>query len=592
MENKRYTTNYSKGTKNTPRSDIRGRNNTTTATTTTTATAANNDIFVSKLNLSVIPHFKTPIAFNRHIARSTNIPVYLHSEINTYSRIAKSANLNRLNVIIPSCPESQAKLFARFYNCKLIAPAESLKRRRISINFIRCHFTSFTNDRRNIGYLKTDLLDLVDKPTIANLINKKYLCDMMQTLDTYPFVAKSYSSPEHVDFNSRPYIIKVVGTWAGNGNCVVSSETEAAKFISTVPPNVDIQICEYIANPLLWKLDNGDLVKFHVRVNLIVTSWNTFSMWPVLQFCPAKAPFILGDYSNPSVHDTHMRTAPRQLAWPLHQHSWGDIDVARVNFQIRRAFHQLVAKFTGSKTPKKLAEHLDILYVNNTPIAKPYENSKYGYQMLGMDIMFSDDYKPWILEINQHPSLACKSFDILVDHHDSLYDWEYRSAILPHITNRKAVCKDGKYEIYDGGKIVSTYWFTGDVGKIFIGNIYTKIKPTFIENENVNVAAPIESEIANNAESVFSEATNLQASRLEPMPIWPSFVVSNPAYPVGKSAPYLNAKCVSGDEFEYILQYITHMRYIVNTDYAQVARFGLTMISTNTWLNDVPSLAV
>lgn len=70
------------------------------------------------------------------------------------------------------------------------------------------------------------------------------------------------------------------------------------------------------------------------------------------------------------------------------------------------------------------------------PVIKTYKESDYGYHILGPDILFDEDYKPYLLEVNMRPTAGpikgvTEKFRIF---QREFADWEYENGVEPFIT--------------------------------------------------------------------------------------------------------------------------------------------------------------
>lgn len=152
----------------------------------------------------------------------------------------------------------------------------------------------------------------------------------------------------------------------------------------------------YIVNPMTF-----DGKKCHLRLYIMTTSWGECYFCPLLKIMTAKLPYINGDWLNKEIHDSHLGSTDDNYNYPK--------DKDRCSPQL--PIYDLIAPIY--EDIKKLFD------------PKLYEGeAKYGYRILGADIMFSEG-KIWILEINMTPAMASvegKSYEIF----EEVYlKWEY-----------------------------------------------------------------------------------------------------------------------------------------------------------------------
>ena len=62
----------------------------------------------------------------------------------------------------------------------------------------------------------------------------------------------------------------------------------------------------------------------------------------------------------------------------------------------------------------------------------PYDESEYGYEILGLDIMFDDEYNPWLIEVNSQIAHETGDFifkDKYINLTKKYLEWEYTNAL-------------------------------------------------------------------------------------------------------------------------------------------------------------------
>jgi len=561
---------------------------------------------VNQLALSVIPEeylSDSVITARLCLTNTDRVAIYTEDDLDYYNNLASISNYlniaNNRKIIIPPAGRSRGDIFARLIRCVSVditkIPGGKIDTL-TDICFASSHFVSDPSSKTKTSYTPALLADQLDSRTIINLADKGYLGDMM---GSNCFV-KTWNMGNFPDFDQPTqfgypvYAIKVVGSWSGRGVFVGSGKTECMKILSDIGNDHVVQVCEYIANPLLWKLDNGTLVKFHIRVNILVTSWNTFAIQPLYRFCPAKKEYSLSHFDDVDIHDTHFRTAPRPLLWPLHQDNWGDIDISKIHYGIRHAFLVLVAKFTGAKSAAQLSKYIDISSPSRAyGIAKPYQNHKHGYTLLGMDVMFTRDYAPIILEINENLALKCATKSLISPYFNEIYNWEYRVGIMPILASREHVKVEDKWVLKCNNIITVSYYFTTideNTAQLQPILLRANIKPFKFRVSNINLSDMYKQatpEQALDPENIKLVAKKYASNRPPIQPLLQTYY-EHPTHTKTSQIPYLHCECICDDEFEYLLTILQYTRYQIISDHKSVRKLGLIQISKNHYINDPP----
>lgn len=161
-------------------------------------------------------------------------------------------------------------------------------------------------------------------------------------------------------------------------------------------------ICRYIDNPLLFK---GR--KFHLRSLMMLTSWGTFSTFPISRILHATLPYQHGDYLNIKIHDTHARSTDGYPIFP------NDLKVSK------EIIDDLYSQIT----------HIHKVCLEKIPI-KCYPESKECYNIFGLDLLIDDNYKVWVLEINKTPLMQSYFDNGPSDMFDSMFsNWIINNVI-------------------------------------------------------------------------------------------------------------------------------------------------------------------
>jgi GNAT superfamily N-acetyltransferase len=146
-------------------------------------------------------------------------------------------------------------------------------------------------------------------------------------------------------------------------------------------PAMPAMASEYITNPLLI-----DGKKFHLRILFllsVISGITRCSVFPIYRVRTAELPYINSDYLNDKIHLTggHHTTQLYNFPDDFKKHGY-DIDTIENNL---------------NACNKTIAMAITMANVKN------YPESYAGYHLYGADIMITDDYHPYLLEINSKP---------------------------------------------------------------------------------------------------------------------------------------------------------------------------------------------
>ncbi len=162
------------------------------------------------------------------------------------------------------------------------------------------------------------------------------------------------------------------------------------------PPETYV-VQRYIENPYLI---GGK--KFDVRVYVLVMSYTPLKVWlyrsGFARFSNAR--FSLNSISDAFVHLTNVaiqKTAP-------------DYDPQKGCKWSLQEFRMYLTARHGHEVVRRLFQQIDEIFIKSLQsIQKIVINDKHCFEMYGFDIMFDDNLKPWLIEVNASPSLTASS---------------------------------------------------------------------------------------------------------------------------------------------------------------------------------------
>jgi hypothetical protein len=170
----------------------------------------------------------------------------------------------------------------------------------------------------------------------------------------------------------------------------------------------NVLISKYIRNPLLF---NGR--KFHIRTllmaSLIDSVYNTYMLdWG--RIFTAKLPFVLEDFNNKQIHDTHRTTTDDDYFFPL---DFTNANMGRddIDFEVTyNIFKQIKLIFTS------------VSKLLSTTISN-YDNVKNGFTIFGVDLMICDDLSVVLIEVNTEGGFTFKEKETRNKVESLLFNW-------------------------------------------------------------------------------------------------------------------------------------------------------------------------
>lgn len=186
--------------------------------------------------------------------------------------------------------------------------------------------------------------------------------------------------------DNKIYILKPVKGHAKKGIEIIEEKKDFKKIYNNIKKNKNYDLWtlqEYITNPLLYLKK-----KFHFRCFFIVTNQEKFYLYTTFWIFRAKDKYRKEDYKNKDIHITKYNEIDEKIKNKL-----------LINRKNRGAFSEEefnIIEKNIIKIHKKLKNKLTI---------KCYTD-KNCFQILGTDIMFTEDYKPKLLEVNKSPDFS------------------------------------------------------------------------------------------------------------------------------------------------------------------------------------------
>jgi hypothetical protein len=233
-------------------------------------------------------------------------------------------------------------------------------------------------------------------------------------------------------------IIRPIGAGAGGGAdvYVVNTANEFNKSITKLRRYKQIIITKYIVNPLLLK--TLSYKKFHLRMYLMICTFKEgfeWHFWDRGKIITAELPYVPDDFTNPLIHDTHFKST--------HINKYFPDDLNLEKSVISKLYKQMNEIMEASANIIK--EH-----------TSSYPESKYAFEVFGVDMMITDDLIVKLIEINARhdygvDDLKKKDGDKHNQFCSAFFDWIYKNAITPVFGKKGQERNDGKGDGGNGG---------------------------------------------------------------------------------------------------------------------------------------------
>ena len=255
------------------------------------------------------------------------------------------------------------------------------------------------------------LANMLDQLTCVEQKNTLYINFKNMFPDEYlNFLAKSYELKQDSKYSAGEILIakpinmllfinkgnKRIQAFQGADIIVIDRNEKMNDAKQLLKKYDNVLVCKYITNPLLFKTR-----KFHFRcifiVSIINNKFNSYFL-DTMRIITAKLPFKLSDFSNPEIHDSHLKSTDADYYFPQ------DFTTENMGITITpEIITTLLSKI------RDIMKKVAMVAANDKEPVKLYNNHKNGFHILGPDIMITQDLNPILLEINSSPTY--KRFD-------------------------------------------------------------------------------------------------------------------------------------------------------------------------------------
>lgn len=264
----------------------------------------------------------------------------------------------------------------------------------------------------------------------------------------FDFIPESYIIPEEFnEFNAaflkdrRPWIVKPVASSRGRGIYLVNHP-------SHVPLDDNLLVCKYISNPLLV-----DGFKFDLRLYVGVTCFDPVRVYlyeeGLTRFATVKYDRTGKNIKNVCMHLTNYSVNKKNADFVRcpdpevedFGNKWSMSAMLRYLKQIGKDTTALMMRIEDVVVKTIIAGELHI--ASACKMFMPYAGN--CFEIYGFDILVDENLRPWLLEVNLSPSLACDSpLDLKIKSHlvsdmFNLIGFKAHDPMVRKIPNRRFV---------------------------------------------------------------------------------------------------------------------------------------------------------
>lgn len=179
-----------------------------------------------------------------------------------------------------------------------------------------------------------------------------------------------------------------------------------------------IIIQEYINNPLLFKNR-----KFHLRSYLMIKLFNnklSFSYFKKAKILTAKDEYKNNDYLNHDIHDTHIGSTDADYYFPKDLQKYSNKEITNEIIDYFYKQMNIIGEIT--------------IQIDKKSNLKNYDKVKNAFDVLGVDLMITEDFQLKILEYNVHNighGVINKDADNVIEFENDFFNWVYIEGIKP-----------------------------------------------------------------------------------------------------------------------------------------------------------------
>jgi hypothetical protein len=148
--------------------------------------------------------------------------------------------------------------------------------------------------------------------------------------------------------------------------------------------------------------------KFHLRTYVLVNTQREHYAAPFGKILTAKLPYQDGDFTNKAIHDTHLDSTETNWFYPE------DLEVPALEKSHLMSEVEKVLHVIGESVP-----------------ALSYQESKYAYEVFGVDLLITNEYRVVLLEVNEKVGYDFVDERGARDFSSKYYSWVVEKGVKP-----------------------------------------------------------------------------------------------------------------------------------------------------------------
>jgi hypothetical protein len=300
------------------------------------------------------------------------------------------------------------------------------------------HVKNLVDDGKKVITSKNNLMVNLSKiPSARKFIMPQIELDLYKLHTNTQFRSKEMTQLSQLFNTKKVYIFKPVTGFAGQGIRIVTSMHELQSYISrivkenrkswnkgkkekdTEPMRIWV-LQEYLTDPLLIKQagkngkKQGDY-KFHIRHYMFYVPGHQSYYVYEGEIAPARAPYVQGNWTNKLIHDTHFYGRDGEL-FPTAL-GLSATQTSSIYAQINELYGHILTCIAESQLieplfPERKEGGVRLMdsrssvgvYNKSAPHginAKCYAESRNCFELFGVDLMITQDYKVKVIEVNE-----------------------------------------------------------------------------------------------------------------------------------------------------------------------------------------------
>ena len=288
------------------------------------------------------------------------------------------------------------------------------------VNYADFVYVTTVSNEKEAWNIKCILKNMMsdDKKAITDKCRMHYLLK-----EKYPEYTKKHV-PDTVslsDFkmpdNGGVYIVRPCGRgfYSGKNVYIIENNRDLEKvkkeynyIHSKKKKEFDVLVSNYITNPLLF---HGK--KFHFRTYLLVGIYPeyNFHVFNMAKIITAKKKYIKSNFKDKDIHDSHMGSTDANYYFPKH-YPYDDVEhVANQIVELSTQIAKIYKKYAGS-----------------------YPESKYAYEVYGLDLMLDENHNLYFIELNDRVGMTPPDDKYDDEYNNFFYKymkWTYINGIKP-----------------------------------------------------------------------------------------------------------------------------------------------------------------